>query len=115
MAKSKRKKNDFPKDIKIHYIKTHSYRTYHVDGAYGGLTPKGNLYCEFFIDRNVTPQTVVHEIDKDGRLGEVKEKIGKDGFVRQIECGISLDMETAYTLKNWLEEKIKEYEKILNC
>ena len=44
MAKTK---NKLSKDIQIHYIKTSSYRTYHVDGAYGGLTPNGNIYCRF--------------------------------------------------------------------
>ena len=108
--KLKGEKTDLPKEVNIHYLKTPSYRSYHVDGAYGGLTPKGDIYCEFYIDRNVTPQTIVHEIEKDGRLGVVKEKIGKDGFIRQIECGIDLDINTARALKNWLEEKIKEYE-----
>lgn len=109
MAKAKSKKSTLPKEINIHYIKTSSYRTYHVDGAYGGLTPKGDLYCEFFVERQVTPQSVVHEVENDGRLGKMKKKIGEDGFIRQIECGISLDINTATALKGWLEEKIHEY------
>lgn len=111
MTNSKDKKKDLTKEINIHFIKTSSYRSYHVDGAYGGLTPKGDIYCEFFIDRNVTPQTIVHEIEEDGRLGDSKKVIGKDGFVRQIECGIVFDVNTANALKNWLEDKIKEFEK----
>lgn len=66
MAKSK--KNSL-KNIQIHYIKTPSYRTYHVDGAYGGLTPSGKIYCEFYVGRNVTPQSIIYGIDKNGRLG----------------------------------------------
>lgn len=104
-------KNKLSKDIQIHYIKTSSYRTYHVDGAYGGLTPNGNIYCEFFVERNVTPQSITYGIDKTGRLGKLKKKTGKKGLVREIECGISISIRTAFALKNWLEDKIKDYEK----
>jgi hypothetical protein len=103
-------KNNSPKEILIHYIKTPSYRTYHVDGAYGGLTTKGNIYCEFFVERNVTPQSVLYSVDENGRLGKLKRKTGKEGFVREIECGISLDIKTARALRTWLEEKLKEYD-----
>jgi hypothetical protein len=103
-------KKDLPKEILVHYIKTPSYRTYHVDGAYGGITPNGNIYCEFFIDRNVTPKSIVYNINDKGRLGKPKKVIGKKGIVREIECGIAVDIRTARALKNWLEDKIKEYD-----
>lgn len=108
MAKSQKK---LPKDIQIHYIKTPSYRTYHVDGAYGGLTPNGNIYCEFFVERNVTPQSITYGIDKTGHLGKPKKRTGKQGFVREIECGISINIQTASALKDWLEEKIEDYKR----
>ena len=109
---SKKAAKKSPKEITFHYIKTPSYRSYHVDGVYGCLTPKGNLYCEFFIDRSATPQTAVHELSEDGYLsGKPKKTIGKKGFIREIECGIMLDIDTALSLKNWLEGKIREYEK----
>ncbi len=103
-------KRDLPEEILIHYIKTPSYRTYHVDGAYGGITPNGNIYCEFFIDRNVTPQSILYNINEKGGLGKPKKVTGKKGIVREIECGISIDIRTARLLKNWLEDRIKEYE-----
>jgi len=95
MAKSKTK---LSKDIQIHYIKTPSYRTYHVDGAYGGLTPNGNIYCEFFVERSITPQSITYGIDERGRLGKPKKRTGKQGFVREIECGISINIRTALAL-----------------
>lgn len=110
MAKSNNGKKNNPKEITLNYIKTPSYRTYHVDGTFGSLTPRGNLYCEFYIDRNVTPQTAVHELSKNGILsGTPKKTTGKKGFVREIECGIIMNMETAYNLKIWLDDKIKTY------
>ena len=103
-------KDDIPKEILIHYIKTSSYRTYHVDGAYGGLTPQGGIYCEFYVERNVTPKTISYGVDNKGRLGVPKKTTGKEGFVREIECGIALDVKTARALRNWLDDRLKEYD-----
>lgn len=108
----KKKTPALPSEITMHYIKTNGYRTYHVDGAFGGLTSKGNIYCEFFVERNVTPQQVTYEIEENGQLGKEKERSGKKGFIRQIECGISLDIKTAVNLKEWLEKRINEYNEI---
>ena len=74
MASTKKKKsNKIPPSIKVHYIKTNNYRSYHVDGIFGGITPKGNIYCELFVERQVTPQQITYKIG-DGKLGkEMKE------------------------------------------
>lgn len=118
MAKAKRKKATRKKAVKkkvvkINYIKTPSYRSYHADGAYGGVTPKGNIYCEFFIDRNVTPQVVEHALSSDGIIGAVKKTYGKEGIVRQIECGISMDIATAISFRDWLDDKIKRRQAVV--
>jgi hypothetical protein len=112
MAKSNNGKKNDPKEITFNYIKIPSYRSYHVDGVFGALTPKGYLYCEFFIDRNVTPQTAVHELSKDGFLsGKPKRTTGKKGFIREIECGLIMDINAASSLREWLDNKIEEYKK----
>ncbi len=101
---------DIP-EITVNYKKSDSYRSYHADGFFGGLTPRGYLYMEPFIDRRVTPKTMVHKII-DGSIdsGTVKESL--EGTIREIECGIIMDFETARTLRDWLEGKIKEYDGI---
>jgi hypothetical protein len=112
VAKKTAKKS--PKEITFNYIKIPSYRTYHVDGIFGGLTPRGKIYCELFIDRNPTPQTAVHELSEDGYLsGTPKEQTGKGGVIREIECGIIFDIDTAKTFKEWLDSRIKQYNKNL--
>lgn len=104
VAKKAAKKT--PKEVTFHYTKTPSYRSYHVSGVYGSLTPNGNLYCELFIDRNATPQTAVHELSEDGYLsGKPKKTIGKKGFIREIECGIIFDINTALSMKIGLMAK----------
>jgi hypothetical protein len=101
-----------PEKVTFHYLKTGSYRTYHVDGIFGGITPNGKLYAEIFIQRATTPQTTEQEINLDGTLGNETDRTGKKGIVREIEAGLIMDMETARVLRNWIDSKIQEFEKM---
>lgn len=103
-----------PSALKINYIKTNNYRTYYIDGAHGGLTPKLKLYMDLFIDRNITPRIIEHNINEDGTLqteGRIIET--KEGTAREIECGIVMDMDTAKSIYDWLGTKIEEYNQIV--
>lgn len=105
---------DDGKKIQIHYKKIEGYRTYHVDGAYGGLTPKANIYVEFFVERHPTPKIVEHTVGVDGMLGEGRKVDGLNGIVRQIECGISLDLTTAIALRDFLSGQISKLQQVLS-
>jgi hypothetical protein len=110
MKKKTTKANNAPSEIVFHYIKTSNYRSYHVDGFYGGLTPKGNLYAELFIERKATPQKEIYKI-KANKFGPTPdEKEGKEGFIREIEAGLVMDYQTMLALKKWLDERIIEYQ-----
>lgn len=103
-----------PESLKINYIKTNNYRSYYVDGAHGGLTPKLKLYMDLFIDRNITPRIIEHKIDGNGNLqneGRIIE--AKEGTAREIECGLVMDMDTARSIYEWLGKKIEEYDQIV--
>ena len=112
-------KTDLPKEIDIHYIKTPSYRTYHADGMFGGGTPNGKIYFEFFVQRPVTPKVIRQKITPEGQLGDEISREGKTGVVREIEAGVIMDVAVAIEFKDWLdkyikavkeaEEKMKEY------
>lgn len=99
-----------PKTIDINYLKIQNYRTYHVDGVFGGLTPSGKLYIELFVQRAVTPQIVTHEVTQTGVLGKEVARIEKSGIIREIEAGLIMDIEVAKILRDWLNDKIKFFE-----
>ena len=96
-----------PKNLDIHYIKTASYRTYHVDGVFGGATASGQIYAEFFVQRPVTPQTIRYAVTPEGMIADELSQEGKSGIVREIEAGIVMDVSMAIALKDWLEKSIK--------
>lgn len=100
-------------EIDFHYIKTHNYRSYHVDGIFGGLTSRGNIYIELFLERKPTPTRVKHAIKKTGEIGDEIERDSKNGFIREIECGLMMDINTAKSLHSWLDKRIKELEQLI--
>lgn len=95
--------------LKFIYNKTSSYRTYNVEGVFGGLSPKNKIFIEFFNEKLPVPESVVHEVTEDGILGKEIEKKAFKGIIREIECGIYLDIPTAIAFSNWLEARIKQF------
>ncbi len=100
-----------PKTVDVHYIKTLNYRSYHADGIFGGLTPSGKVYMEFFIQRLPTPQVIEYNVTPDRTIGDEVKRTGKKGFIREIEAGLVMDISVAKILKNWLEKRIEQAEK----
>ncbi len=105
-------KDKLPSEMDVHYIKTNSYRTFHVDGIYGGITPNGKIYAELFIQRSATPKLVKHKVTDSG-LGDVISKEGKSGMIREIEAGIIMDMDVAITFRDWLNTKVEQFDKAI--
>lgn len=107
--KSSRKKTPTKKksEIEFHYLKTGNYRSYHVDGVIGGITPRGKIYMELFLERAPTPKLTRHEIENSGILGKEVQRESKTGIIREVETGIILDLQTAELISGWLKEKIK--------
>lgn len=94
--------------LNFHYIKSNAYRLVAIDGAYGGITPKGKIFAAVYTERVPIPQTVSYEVIGDN-LGEeiVEERTGKRGLVREVEIGMMLDLPTAQAFHVWLGEKIE--------
>ena len=44
-------------EVTFHFIKSQTYATYHVDGAYGGLTPRGLVSVALYNERFPIPKT----------------------------------------------------------
>ena len=100
--------------IGFHYIKSNSYRVIHADGAWGGLTPRLDIFMSFYSERPPIPQTMVHEVTEAGALGaEIPaERVSKNGIIREAEIGVSMDLDVAASLVTWLQGKIQEAEKL---
>lgn len=102
-----------PEKLRIEYIKSHAYRMVRADGALGGTSPRLELFISFYNERFPIPKVLVYKPTDTGAPGEeiVEERESKEGIIREVEVGITMDLPTAKSFAGWLAQKIGELEK----
>src|SRR5450759_3086051 len=94
------------KQITFKYVLPEDLRDLYVNGLYGGVTPRNELYVHFYSERHAIPKKTTHEIDTNDTLGaELATEKGGD-VVRLVQTSIMMDVGTAIVFRNWLNEKI---------
>ena len=100
-------------EIKFKYIFNYSYNPVYVNGAQGGVSPRGELIMNFYLERMPLPESITHEINQNGTIGsevDAEPEDLKNSLVRVIENGVILNYQNARELHLWLGERIKEME-----
>lgn len=100
--------------VSFSYKISPNFTMYPVDGAHGGLTPKGEIIMNVFHERHAIPKKTVYEINPNGSLGEIVEKEEKKSIIRDVPFGLSMSPKTARGLAKWLTEKADEFDKIVS-
>jgi hypothetical protein len=99
--------------FKFKYIFTYDYNPVYINGAHGGVTPRGELIVNFYQERQPLPNAVTHELNANGTIGNevaVEPEDLNKSLVRFVSNGVVLNYQTARDLHYWLGEKIKEME-----
>jgi len=92
------------------FIKGAQYRPIHVDGAFGGLGPTSRyIHMAVYSERRAIPTQITHVV-KDGTLGEeLKDRRQeRKAFIREVEADLIIDLPTAISIRNWLDQRITE-------
>ncbi len=100
-------------ELTFKYIYTYDYNPVYVNGAHGGVSPRGELVANFYLERQPLPNAIAHEITPNGAIGSeagVEPTDLKNSMVRYVSNGVVLSYQTARELHYWLGEKIKEME-----
>lgn len=101
------------KKIKFIYNKPQDYRIYPVNGVWGGVSGRGDLICNFFVEHHEVPKEEVLALKEDGSLEPIKEKPKEQvNVIRDLQVGILVNREQAISIANWILEKVKEFEKV---
>ncbi|MEO0463271.1 MAG: hypothetical protein AAF127_09080 [Pseudomonadota bacterium] len=108
MTDTKKSDKSEPKAT-FHYIKAGEFRTVHVDGAIGSLTPSGHIHCAIYSERPAIPRIVSNRLDENGALIDGGENVidGKSGFVRELQADLVLTPEVASALAQWLNSLLE--------
>lgn len=92
--------------VTFNYIKSAFYRVVHVDGAIGGITPRGLIHCSIYSERVVIPRVTRQPINPDGSLGDVTIIESRDGISREMEADLIFDERTAREFRDWLDRQL---------
>ncbi|MCY3022909.1 MAG: hypothetical protein NTW87_28355 [Planctomycetota bacterium] len=100
------------KKIRFDFIKSNAFRVIYVQGAIGGVGPRGNIQMAVWNERWPIPRQTTHELGAEGRLGHeiTKERVTREAVVREVEAELVMDLPTAQKLKDWLQKQIEHAE-----
>lgn len=111
-SKNGKETKKLPSAINFDYIKSNQFRVIHVDGAHGGVSPKGFIQMAFFSERAPIPTRETYALEQ-GKLGKRKKVVQRDAIVREVEVETLIDLQVAKIIVRWLEEKIVQAEKLM--
>ncbi len=102
-------------EVKFKYVFNYGYNPVYVNGAHGGVSPRGELVVNFYLERTPLPNAITHEINPNGTIGNVVAEEPEDlknSVVRFVDSGVVLNYESARNIHLWLGERLKEMESI---
>ncbi len=100
---------DQPGEVEIFFEKSPQYRVIHADGAWGGLTAQLGLHLAFYAEFRQPPESIVYHIVNNQAAEE--RRSGQESIVRHIEVEVAFNLQTARSLRDWLDTKLQEAER----
>jgi hypothetical protein len=97
--------------ITIHNKFASGYRQIHVDGAFGGITPRGLINLSFFAERVPIPKSSDFKIENNA-IGALIENSAdsKNGVLREYEFGVYMNPEVAKSIITMLSTQLELFE-----
>ncbi|MGH9968160.1 MAG: hypothetical protein ACREBG_10070 [Pyrinomonadaceae bacterium] len=100
-------------EISFNYVKSNLFRVIHADGAWGGLSPRGDIHIAFYNERAAIPDFSKVVFSQSRRLVESETFEASSELVREVEVDVIVDLTTAKALRTWLDTMISALEERL--
>jgi hypothetical protein len=104
---------DKKKTITFEYRLSNQYTVYPITGAFGGITPRGDIIVNLFTERNAIPHKQVFELSNEHGLARMLSEEKGTEIVRDVHFGISLQSQDARSIADWLYEKAAEWDELV--
>jgi hypothetical protein len=101
-----------PSEMEFFFEIDKDYRIVASNGAWGGVTPRGDIQVDFFVEKQGTPESIKNRISEEGAIGEVVEMKPPKRIVRKLQVGVLMTLEEAQNLVKFLSDKIKQIQDI---
>lgn len=98
-------------DITIFYRKSSDFKMLPISGVWGGLTAQGYVYCELFLEKAETPESITLSIGDDNIAKEVGKRPETNMFIRETLVGLTMQPDIARSVGQWLIGKADEFQK----
>lgn len=106
---------DEKREVVFHYVEDGDSRTYYANGAFGGVSPKGEIVVNFFIDHTPIPTVEAFAVDSAGMMGKQtrrEEKYeteqGQLHVQRRVVARMVMNLADAQSIAQWLSGKVTE-------
>lgn len=96
------------RQIKFRFEYDPGYRLIGANGIWGGITPRGDLRLDFFVESLGIPDHVTHLLTPDHRLGPELNRAQAEGIVRRVQVGVLLSLDQADSIADFIKQKIAE-------
>jgi len=103
------------KKIVFKYKFKDDYNPVYINGAYGGVSNKGEIVINFYLERLCLPnsETLVFDDKAEITNCDIKPSDLRESFLRYVENGVLMNLDTAKEVAKWLDTKIKQAEDML--
>jgi len=101
------------KTVEITYSTSKQYKRVHATGAYGLATVAHEVLFDLFQEFPDFPKTEIREIDGDGLVTLKTPTTETIHITRERLVGVTMSLKTSKEFYEWLGEKIKEVERIV--
>ena len=99
-----------PKNYNFKFVKNPDFRTVKADGVYGGVTVRGEINMNFYVDTIDLPKNQLYSMDSKGAITKEIPVEKKAESIRELITGINMDLETTKSVILWLNDKVKQAE-----
>ncbi len=96
------------KTIKFKYVIPDELPDYYVNGAFGGVTPRNELYIHFFSERNPIPKELSVRIESDSKKVLSEKEIAGGDVIRLIQSSLVMNLDTAIALRDWFVKMVEK-------
>lgn len=99
--------------VRFKYKFPDHYNPKYVNGAYGGIGPRGELVVNFYLERQPIPKEETYKVSEKGALGEPFDRTPEDlrsQIIRFVQTGVVLNLESAKSIHKWLGDHINNLE-----
>ena len=85
------------------------YRIVPANGAWGGVSPRGDLLMHLFVEHSQVPREEIQIVKEDGSLAPLKKTTKEIEVMRTMQIGVVLNVEQAVSIAKWMLEKVEKY------